>query len=91
MEDEPYVDARAEPVRLRLTIRPADAAVYLDGRFIGAADELVGLSVGLIVDPGEHEIEVVRPGYASETTTFTAETGEEVELTVELEIDPEGG
>lgn len=85
MEKEPLIDARGEPARLHLEVRPADAAVYLDGRFLGAADELAGVRGGLIVDPGEHAVEVVRPGFASEVTTFTAEAGEEVELTVELE------
>lgn len=88
MEDEPYVDARVEPARLHLTIEPSDAAIYLDGRFVGSAEELVAVHAGLIVDPGEHELEAVRPGYASKTTTFTAEAGEEVELTLELEAAP---
>jgi len=79
------VDARSEPARLMLEIRPADAAIYLDGRFLGTGDELLGTAAGLMVDAGEHELEVVRPGYESKTTTFTAEAGEEVELTVELE------
>lgn len=87
MDEEPYVDARVEPARLHLAIEPSDAAVYLDGRFVGSADELVEVRAGLIVDPGEHELQVVRPGYASKTTAFTAEAGEEVELTVELEAD----
>lgn len=85
LEEEPYLDARVEPARVRLEIGPPDAAVYLDGRFVGTADELADARAGLIVDPGEHEIEVVRPGYVSETATFTAEAGEAVELTVELE------
>lgn len=77
-------DARSEPARLLLAVEPADAAIYLDGRFLGTGDEL-GARAGLMIDPGDHELEVVRPGYESKTTTFTAEAGEEVELTVELE------
>lgn len=88
MEDQPYVDTRAEPARLRLEVRPADASVYLDGRFIGVANDLARARAALIVEPGEHELEVVRPGYASKSTTFTAEVDEEVELTVELEAEP---
>jgi len=77
-------DARVEPARLRLAVEPTDAAIYLDGRFLGTGDELLGAAASLMVDPGDHELEVVRPGYESKTTTFTAEAGEEVELTVEL-------
>ncbi len=78
------LDARAEPARLVLTVTPADAAIYLDGRFLGGADEIAARHGGIVVDPGKHEIEVVRPGYESKTESFTAETGEDVELTVEL-------
>lgn len=85
MVEDGYVDARAEPARLRLEVTPGDAAVYLDGRFLGTGSELGGVRAGLIVDPGEHELEVTRPGYETETTTFTAEAGEEVEVEVELE------
>lgn len=81
-------DARSEPGRLHLEIEPRDAAVYLDGRFLGTGDELAGVHAGLIVDPGEHALEVVRPGYASRTVTFTSEPGEEVEVSVELEEGP---
>lgn len=83
--EEGAFDARSEPARLRLSVVPPDAAVYLDGRFLGTGRELGDVHAGLIVDPGEHELEVARPGYASKTTTFDAEPGEEVELTVELE------
>jgi hypothetical protein len=83
-EAMPY-DARQEPVRLALAVTPPDAAVYLDGRFIGAAGELFEGGAAVVVDPGEHELEIVRPGYASKRTTFDAESGETVELTIELE------
>jgi len=87
MADEDAYDARSEPARLRLSVTPADAAVYLDGRFLGTGEELGQVSAGLIVDAGPHELEVTRPGYEPKTTTFEAEAGEEVELTVELEAD----
>jgi len=80
----PY-DARVAPARLALTVSPEDAAVYLDGRFLGGADDLAAHHTGVVIDPGDHELEVVRPGYESKTLSFTAATGEEVDLTVELE------
>ena len=78
-------DARVAPARLELTVTPEDAAIYLDGRFLGGADEIEARHAGVVVDPGDHEIEVVRPGYESKTVSFSAETGEDVELTVELD------
>ena len=73
---EPY-DARSRPARVMLTIEPADASVYLDGRFLGLASELSG---ELWVDPGAHRLEVVRPGFLSRELDLDLEPGEELEV-----------
>jgi len=79
-----WIDARAEPGRLQLSIEPNDASVYLDGRFVGTGRELAGLRSGLLVDAGEHRLEVVRPGYVGETRSVTIRGGDDSELRVEL-------
>lgn len=78
-------DTRGEPGRLSLTLEPSDASVYLDGRFLGTADDLARLHSGLILDAGKHRLEVVRPGYESKTVEFEVEPGEEARVSVELE------
>jgi hypothetical protein len=83
--DSSRIDAREEPGRVRMKIEPEDASVYLDGRFLGTGDELGELHRGLLVDPGEHRLAVVRPGHKSEETEFSIESGQEIELEVELE------
>lgn len=82
---EPWLDARAEPGRLRLEIAPADASVYLDGRFVGTGEDLARLRAGLLVDSGRHKLEIVRPGYGSVEREVDVESGEEAELRLELE------
>lgn len=79
------LDLRGEGARLYLGIVPDDAAVYLDGRFIGTGSELSGGADGVLIDPGSHELSVVRPGYGSRRIEFDAEAGGEVELEVKLE------
>jgi hypothetical protein len=69
--------------RVRLDIEPSDASVYLDGRFVGTAEQLS--RSGLSVNPGEHQLSVVRPGHESEEVEFRVSAGEEVELEVELD------
>ncbi|MEO7794793.1 MAG: hypothetical protein ABIV06_08475 [Thermoanaerobaculia bacterium] len=81
------LDARGEPGSLRLEVEPDDASVYLDGRFLGTGRELGKLRSGLIVDPGEHHIEVVRPGRGSQEKSFSVSAGEEVRLDIELDED----
>lgn len=82
--DRAEMDLRGEPGRFRLEIEPRDASVYLDGRFLGSAEELARLHAGMMVDAGEHVIEVQRPGYETETVRFVVEAGDETEVKVDL-------
>jgi hypothetical protein len=83
------IDARGEPGRIALTVSPGDASVYLDGRFLGSGSELERLRAGLLVDPGEHRLEVVRPGYRPAELAVTVGEGDEER--VEVELDREAG
>lgn len=74
-------DLRRAPGRLHLEIIPADASVYLDGRFVGTGEDL---DAGLVIDPGSHEVDVVRPDRISSNWSFEVEPGGEVEKRIEL-------
>lgn len=71
--------------RLYLSLWPPDAAIYLDGNFLGTAEEVGQLSAGLVVEPGDHELEVVRPGYGTSRRTITVPAGERIEVKFDLE------
>ena len=77
-------DQRPNPARLEIEVEPADAVVYLDGRLLGSGAELSSLHSALIVDPGAHRLEVMRPGYESEVRAFRAAQGEDVSLRIVL-------
>jgi len=73
---------------MRIRVEPSDAAVYLDGEFLGTADELSKLHGALSVAVGEHRVEAVRPGYRTQTAAVTVtETGTEI-LRLSLEAEP---
>jgi hypothetical protein len=78
-------DVRVTPGQLELIVRPADASVYLDGRLLGSGQELADLHAGLIVDPGAHSLDMVRPGYEAQRLDFEVESGQTVNLQVTLE------
>lgn len=62
---------------LRLQIRPASAAVYVDGRYAGRVKEFDGNSKRLVLTPGSHSVVVRAPGYdllEIETRTRAGET-----------------
>ena len=52
---------------LDLTVRPADAVVYLDGEFFARGEELDRLHGAIPVAAGPHRLEVVRPGHVPRT------------------------
>lgn len=74
-----------EQGRLLLSIEPGDASVYLDGKFIGTAEEIGRLHRGLMVEAGQHRISVVRPGRRGSEQTVTVGPGAEEEIDIQLE------
>lgn len=67
--------------RLKLSVRPDDASVYVDGAFRGSAREASSLKLA----PGRHRIEIVRPGFRTLEREVDVVPGETTDLTVELE------
>ena len=79
------LDLRGEPARLALVVIPGDASVYLDGKLLGAAADLVNRDGDLIVDPGTHKLELLRPGYQPVTREITVKPGELLSLDIAME------
>lgn len=73
------------PGFVHFDIEPDDAAVYLDGHFLGTAEELADLEDGLLVDAGSHRLEIVHPSFETEIRDFEVETDEELEIDIDLE------
>ncbi|MGC8917214.1 MAG: PEGA domain-containing protein [Thermoanaerobaculum sp.] len=69
---------------LRFAVEPANAAVYLDGEFVGTGEELAHMVRGLAVEPGVHRVEVLAPGYGAERREVTVEAGQELHVQVTL-------
>lgn len=73
---------------MRIHVEPDDAAVYLDGEFLGTADELSRLHGALSVAAGEHKVEAVRPGYRSQTITVDVREDEPGTVRISLLAEP---
>lgn len=74
-------EALATGGRLRLSVEPRDASVYVDGAFRGSGREASELRLA----PGRHRIEIVRPGYKTVEREVDVAPGETTTLEVELE------
>jgi hypothetical protein len=92
-EEAEDVAAEAEPAeeakpanasaQISIDVKPADAAVYLDGKFVGTADEVDELDLAA----GRHRLEVVRPGHVTfvKELEVPKEGKQELELQIVLE------
>ena len=83
-ERRPSRGARQDRTRLRLTVEPSDAAVYVDDRFVGTAEEINSLDRGVPLTPGKHTVTVSRPGFRDKTLEVTIEAGQTQTLEVRL-------
>jgi len=70
--------------RLRLEVLPEDAAVYLDGEFLGSGREIAKLHGALPVAAGEHTVDLVRPGYERKSFPIEVPAGESQPFRLEL-------
>lgn len=82
LEEEPAqrYEAFGGMVTVRLSVRPEDASVYVDGAFHGT-----GGATAVALAPGRHRIEVVRPGYRTVERDLDVAAGDTAEIDVELE------
>jgi hypothetical protein len=81
--DQP--EAEDSPSHLVFEVSPGDAVVYVDDEFAGMAFELGDLEGGLAVDPGEHVVTIVRPGYEGATVKIEVRPGDSGKVEIDLE------
>jgi hypothetical protein len=80
--------AKAQSAGLHIAVTPEDAAIYLDGQYLGLAGELGQIHGALKIDAGEHRLEAVRPGYGSESRTIGVEPGGVASINFTLSANP---
>ncbi len=73
--------------RLRVHVEPPDAAVYLDGEYLGLGAELSRIHGAFAVATGGHRLEAVRPGFVSADRPI--EVGDSDVVVVELTLEPQ--
>jgi hypothetical protein len=69
-----------DAAELKLAILPPDASVWIDDEFRGPAQSLARL----VLPPGRHRVEVVRPGFRTEVREVDLRPGALVSLRIEL-------
>ncbi|HEY6147579.1 MAG TPA: PEGA domain-containing protein [Thermoanaerobaculia bacterium] len=77
-------ESRRDRGRLKITVEPSDAVVYIDDRFVGSADEVTSMDRGIVVAPGKHTVTVSRPGYRDKTRDVTVDAGKTEAVEISL-------
>ena len=67
-----------------MDVKPSDAQIYVDGRFMGSVDGWAGQTV--VVDPGSYMLELRAPGYI--TQRFDVAVARDEEVTLKLQMEP---
>jgi hypothetical protein len=75
---------------LQLRVTPWDAEVFLDGFYAGTVDDFDGSDERLQVDPGNHTVEVFRPGHRTLTQKIYLQPGQTFTLAAVLEALAQG-
>jgi hypothetical protein len=70
--------------KLKITVQPGRAAVFLDDQYIGHASELGGAVHSLSISPGKHRIKIELPGYRTFETEVNLLQGQKSEVKTEL-------
>ncbi len=79
-----------EPVAVSFSIRPADAAVDLDGERLGTGSELAARPEAMRLRPGVYVLEVEHPEYPPQRLVFGVSTPDPIVVTVDLTTDRVG-
>lgn len=74
----------ADLVTIKISVNPARAAVFLDGRFVGHVGEFEGVGRALLVVPGNHQIRIALPGYETFQTDINPLPKQKVEVKTDL-------
>lgn len=70
-----YYDGTAAYGRVRIMGAPRDAAVYIDGYYVGIVNDFDGVFQHLDLEPGPHQIEIRVPGFAATAVDVNVRPG----------------
>ena len=84
LEKDTTLTVPRETAELKIAVKPGRAAVFIDGRFLGHADEFDGLGKGLLVTPDKHRVRIALPGYQTFETEVTVRAHQKLKIETEL-------
>jgi hypothetical protein len=74
---------KANTARLRLSVKPSEAAIFVNDAYAGHTDRFDGRR-GMRLAPGTYRFTIALPGYESFETELTLRAGQDYEIKTEL-------
>jgi len=74
----------AVTAKVKLSVNPMRATVFVDGLFVGHVAEFQGLGRGLLVAPGPHAMKIALPGYRTFETQISPAARQKIEVKTNL-------
>ena len=73
---------------VKTDVSPEEAQVFLDGKYIGTADDFDGMPDYLYLGPGKYHLEFRLPNYQTFATDLDVSRGQRVRLDQKLKLEP---
>ncbi|MEO6325852.1 MAG: PEGA domain-containing protein [Thermoanaerobaculia bacterium] len=83
--EKPRARAESSRTRFRWNVKPEDAAIYLDDRYLGTGEDLGDARRAFVTEPGKHTVTVMRPGFKTKSIEIEARAGAAVDVAIDLE------
>jgi hypothetical protein len=83
-EDHAVVYPGADAATLRIDVKPKQAAVFIDGGYMGHGSDFGGRFHSMLVSPGAHHLRIALPGYRSYETEINVVALQKAEIKTEL-------
>lgn len=74
-----------ETAELRISVEPDDAAIFVDGAYVGHVDRFNGRK-GMRLAAGTYQFTIALPGYQAFETELTLRTGQKYEIKTDLPV-----
>jgi len=84
MEKDPAAQYPAITSEVKISAHPERAAVFVDGKFVGHAEDFGGIGHGMLLSPGKHHIKIFLPGYQPFETEVNLQPNQKLKLKTDL-------
>jgi hypothetical protein len=84
LEVDPSVKYSVENAELKIHAVPANAAVFVDGKYAGSVHDFGGIGHSMLLPAGKHTIKLSMPGYQDYTTEMDMAANQKYRIETKL-------